>query len=123
MSKRVVWLGVTILLLVFGLLQCNDGDWIIWMPVYFITALFSFGESQNKNLNPWSYTYLFILSIGISIYIPDFIDWIGSGTPSITGAMKAENQYIEFVREFFGLLICFFAMLYVSLKTFARGKR
>jgi len=123
MSRKVVLYILTFLLLAFGLMQYNDRDWMLWMPIYFLTAIFTFGESQNRNWNPWNYLYLLILSIGVSIYVPDFLDWIRGGSPTITGTMKAENQYIEFVREFFGLLICFVAMLYVSLKTFARRKR
>lgn len=120
MNRKVVLYIMTFLLFIFGAVQYNDNDWMIWMPLYFITAFFTFGESKRKNWNPWSYFYLFLLSIGISIYIPDFLAWISGGTPSITGAMKAENQYIEFVREFFGLLICLLAMLYVCIKTFQR---
>ena len=45
-------------------------------------------------------------------YSPDILDWINKGLPSITGSMKAESPFIEFVREFFGLLLCLLTCLY-----------
>ncbi len=111
----IIW---TILLLCFGLMQYNDSDWYIWIPIYFITAFFTFGLSQKKKYIPWCYLYLILLCIGSISYIPEFLNWIKDGAPTITGSMQAETEYVEFVREFFGLLICLVTMIYVSKKSF-----
>ena len=50
--------------------------------------------------------------LGIT-FIPDFIDWIDKGAPSIASEMKATEPHIELVREFGGLLICLAALLFL----------
>ena len=57
--------------------------------------------------------------IGVVIMIPDLIRWLRMGAPSITGSMHAETPYIELTREFFGLVICLLAMLFLLF----RGKK
>jgi len=59
---------------------------------------------------------IFGYSLWVLTYIPDVVNWFSQGTPSITGSMKAESPFIEFVREFFGLLLCLGACIYYARK-------
>jgi len=47
------------------------------------------------------------------IYLPSVIEWLKNHPMSdIAKGMKAEESYIEGSREFFGLLLCSFAILF-----------
>ncbi len=114
--KKAILYFLSILYILFGLLQWNDPDWYVWIPVYFITAAFLFRYTQGKNLNPLAFYFFCVLVIWTLFYIPDWINWIQDGMPSITGSMKAESPYIELIREFFGLLICLIAVTPIAFR-------
>jgi len=48
-----------------------------------------------------------LYGVWMTSYTPELMDWLNEGMPSITGSMQAESPFIEFVREFFGLALCF----------------
>jgi hypothetical protein len=86
------------------LVQYNDPDWYIWIPAYLSVAVIFLLPQKINSLYPKILGIAFF--IWMCAYIPDFIKWINNGLPSITGSMKAENPEIEFMREFFGIIIC-----------------
>ena len=91
---------------VFGLLQINDPDFYIWTPVYLITAYFPFQAFKGSFRSVYALRFAMILFLWLLFYVPQLISLIQDGLPNIAGSMKAESPYIEFVREFFGLVIC-----------------
>lgn len=99
------------LFVVFALVQYNDPDGWIWAIAYANIAII-------LGCPPFIYKKWFVmLSLIIYVvvtlgYIPDFIQWIQIGSPSIAGTMKAENPEIELVREFLGLVICNAALIH-----------
>lgn len=114
------WL-VLILFIIFALLQLNDAGPIPWIIAYswvsFVAAMKLFDR-----IRPAERTILLISLISTLFYLgwaaiwfPDVLHWIELGMPSITGSMSAETPYIEYVREFMGLLICASSMAYLYL--------
>lgn len=98
----------------FGILQFNDPDGWIWAIAYFAVVILIL----LRNVLP-----KYVLKIAVVMYliaflsyIPNLIDWIKEGMPSITGSMNAESPFIEYVREAGGLLIVILALLYYSKK-------
>ena len=85
--------------------QLNDPDWNRWVAAYGVVAFVAvrcyFGGLR------------FIVPLLPAVvlfgwwctYVPEFIQWLSDGMPTITGSMKAEAPHIELTREFFGLLI------------------
>lgn len=63
------------------------------------------------------YLGMLVYFAGIILYIPDIINWAHLGFPSIVGSMEAETPYIELTREFFGLVLCLLAMLFLFVPT------
>jgi hypothetical protein len=53
--------------------------------------------------------------------LPDFINWVKMGAPTITGSMKAESPFVELTREFLGLVICFAGLSFLLWQGY-RGK-
>lgn len=99
---------VFVLCLLFALLQYNDPDPYIWMPVYLYTAALAWlayrGKYYKKAIVAGMifYTlfacYLFLVPDGV-------IDWYAvHGSENLVQSMKATKPWIEYTREFGGLL-------------------
>jgi len=97
----------------FAVVQYNDPDPWLWIVAYlFVTLLFVLQIFQ-KLARPLLLASTILFAIwGIS-FVPDFIDWINKGAPSIASEMKATEPHIELVREFGGLLICLAGLLFL----------
>lgn len=99
--------------LLFAIVQFNDPDPLRWILMYSFVAvcmaLAAFGK-QQRSLN-----WLGILASAAwaVTLVPGFLDWLKMGSPNIAGQMKAENPYIEFTREFLGLITCTIALAWL----------
>lgn len=100
---------IAAIFLLFAALQYNDPDPFIWIPLYAIVGIVFIAKSFTKNL-----LYVIIASYVFYMltYIPDFLQWVKDGTPTITSSMKAGNPEVELMREFFGLFLCIGALWY-----------
>lgn len=111
------------LFLLFALVQYNDPDGLIWGVAYLWVAFCIALPSLYRQ--KWVLmASLIVFLIWTSFYVGDFSDWLSSGTPSITGTMKAETPAVELVREFLGLVLCdlsFVILIYKTLKNKRSG--
>lgn len=98
----------------FGVLQFNDPDGWIWAIAYFAVVILIL----LRNVLPKYMIEIAIVMYLIAFlsYIPNLMDWFDEGMPSITGSMKAESPFIEYVREAGGLLIVILGLLYYRKK-------
>lgn len=103
MIARII---VSILFLLFAIVQLNDPDPWLWVLLYGLTsgiwAWSVFGPVSRKVV----WTGLAIIIIALLSLLPDFINWLQMGMPTITASMKAEAPHIELTREFLGLILC-----------------
>ncbi len=118
-QKTKSWLHYSLIGLfgLFALVQYDDPDWYIWIPIY-ATAIISAVLFLQKNKHAHKLALLsalIIFSYAVR-YVPEVNTWLKMGAPTITGTMKAENAYIENVREFLGLLLTGFANLWYFIK-------
>lgn len=108
---------VAVLFFIFGIVQWNDPDPYVWIAMYFYVGisilLYVFTDLAYYPLLLGAIVTL----IAFLSYVPNVVDWIESGMPSIVGSMQAESKYIELVREFFGLFISFIALIYYFVRT------
>ena len=104
---------LSLLFLSFAAVQYNDPDPWLWIIAYvFIAALFVL-QVIGKLPRPLLLISIVFFGIwGIS-FVPDFMNWIDKGAPSIASEMKATEPHIELVREFGGLLICLAGLLFL----------
>lgn len=107
LSMRYIHLIVSLLFFLFGLVQYNDPDFFIWIPIYLFVVFVSFASFKGLRFIKIVFIGLAILTIWTITYIPSFLTWLQDGMPSVTGTMKAESPYVEHVREFGGLFISF----------------
>ena len=100
------------LFITFAVVQYNDPDPWKWIFLYVLVAAISLMAALDK-YNKWSILLaLAIFAIESVRLYPEFQDWVSDGMPSIVDSMKAESPYIEFVREFLGLVLCFAVMIF-----------
>ena len=97
---------LSILFVLFAIVQYNDPDPWLWIALYLFMALISGLAAANMYPSWVIRGGMLGCVIGLGMLLPDFIDWLNTGAESITQSMKAEQPHIELTREFFGLLIC-----------------
>lgn len=108
---KYIHLTVSLLFFLFGVLQYNDPDFFIWIPIYLFVSFITFASFKGLRFPTISLVVLIMLGIWVATYLPTFVNWVKDGMPSVTGTMKAETPYIEHVREFGGLLVSFITTL------------
>ncbi len=115
----------TFIFIVFAVLQYNDPDPYVWIPIYLYPAFFCFQEARNKKVLKELYQIGFIGFVPYAIYkmfdTNGIIDWIKFHNASgIASTMKAETPWVEESREFFGLAIILIVMAINYKKTFKK---
>lgn len=115
MSKNAR-ITISVIFIIFAVIQWNDPDPHIWIPIYLLVAFAPWAKSLGK----WKNTFLTVLLLGLGLwfgtYLDDLYRWGAAGFPSVTGSMVAENESVELVREAGGLLISLFTVFYVTQK-------
>lgn len=110
---RLTFWILSALFATFAVVQLNDVDPWLWVTYYALLA-FLFAGAALKRFNIYAVgVALLITVIGLVRLLPEFRQWISDDTPSIIGSMKAETPYVEFVREFLGLLMSLLAILFL----------
>jgi hypothetical protein len=110
-----IHLGISLLFILFALVQWNDPDALIWVGMYLLIAGIAFLGYMGK--------FYFWLNLGLTIvllvfmifYLPDIGRWMDEGRPSITDSMQASSPHIELIREFFGILISLVVMIFYNI--------
>jgi hypothetical protein len=107
---KIVHLIIAFLFVLFAYWQLNDPDWPQWVAMYgfvSVTAIYAaFGHPPKW----FSWVGIVVAGIWLATLLPDFINWLRMGSPTITGQMQAESPHVELTREFFGLVICLVAL-------------
>ena len=113
---KTVQIVLSALFVLFAVVQLNDVDPWAWVAFYIYVALLFSLAAAGKYHNYATIGGLAIIVIWMATLLPDFINWVNMGMPTITGSMKAESPHVELTREFLGLLIAGIAVgwLYFS---------
>ena len=109
---KIINILLAIVFLLSAYVQLNDPDPWLWVAIYGLVAGISIAAIFKKYNITLVYIGIAICIIGVGILFPELIDWIKMGTPNIAETMKTDRPYIEFVREFFGLLITLGAFVF-----------
>ena len=105
---------LSILFIIFAVLQYNDPDPFVWIPIYLLAAYLCWRASQGIH-----HRSLYIIAIGIYVIYAIYLVFDKNGVlswasehaaESLVTSMKAEKPWIEETREFGGLLILIIAM-------------
>lgn len=116
-------LTLAFLFFLFAGLQFNDPDPLPWMISYTAVATLCSLAAFGGHFKWVTIAVAVPLIIWLLALLPGVIGWIGSGMPSLTGAMKAETPYIEETREFGGLIMAIGALLHLWRLALREEKR
>ncbi|GAA4234524.1 hypothetical protein GCM10022291_14140 [Postechiella marina] len=116
-SKSITNYILFIVFLLFAIIQLNDPDGILWFSIYFYVALICL----ISNFKPIPKLILLATIIGLLIYsafhFTLFVDYLHTeNKKEIFGEMIYEKPYLEGTREFLGLLIAAFGVIYQTKK-------
>ena len=100
----------SIVFILFAVVQYNDPDPFLWVPIYLYPALLCFLKFIQKPIPSLAYWAGFLVFGVYAIYkmfdTNGIINWVQFHNASnIVSTMKAEKPWIEESREFFGLVI------------------
>ena len=109
-----------------AVLQYNDPDPYLWIPIYLYGAVLCWLAFRNK-FYPGAYLLGIVLYTIYAVYkVFDkngVLDWINKHrAENIAETMKAEKPWIEESREFFGLVILIIVLLINYIYTKRRKK-
>lgn len=112
------WLNglVALIFLLFAALQYNDPDPIRWMMVYGGVAMVYSLAIFGKYSRPIGWVGIAAIVVWMGLLLPEFLNWVKIGSPNIARQMKAETPYIEFTREFLGLLLAGLALVWLQFR-------
>jgi hypothetical protein len=115
MLAKFVNIILAVLFAVAAVLQYNDPDPWVWIPIYLFAAIMC-AQAARLHFYPRLYVAgIIILSLYAAyLFFADegVLDWIGKhNSDNIAETMKATKPWIEQTREFFGVLIIIVALL------------
>ena len=111
--RKILNLVLFILFSLFAVIQLNDPDPIHWFLIYGGVAVLSL----MANFVNIPKVFIWVLIGGLIIYsgfhLSYFIDWLQiDHKEELFGEMVYEKPYLEGTREFLGLLLAIFALLF-----------
>jgi len=122
--KRFNQLFVFIFIL-FAVVQYNDPDPYLWVPIYLFPAVLCFlatREKFYKNAYTGGFIFFSLYAVYKLLDQNGVIDWMRfHDAANIAATMKAEQPWIEKSREFFGLAIILI-VLFINYKKFTKTK-
>ena len=112
---KVVNISFAVIFILFALLQYNDPDPYLWIPIYGYAAIVCMLNAGNK-YDRFAHIAGIIFCIGFGIkqlFVRDgVLDWIRRyDTENLVQSMKATKPWIENTREFGGLIIIVLVLL------------
>lgn len=113
MGKKILLWVLAILFLLFAFFQWNDPDSLRWIIYYLLIATMCFATIFRRNKSIYLYALLVFSIIWMLTLLPNSIQWMQDGMPTIVDEMKASSSYIELVREFLGLLISIIVLAFL----------
>jgi hypothetical protein len=109
---KILNIVLSVLFFSFVIVQYNDPDPLLWMMIYGVVTVVC-------ALAAFKRYYIWLILAGLAICgfelmttLPEFINWINMGMPNIARTMKAETPFVEYTREFLGLVLCIITLVF-----------
>lgn len=103
--KKAFAIGFGILFLLFAILQYNDPDPQVWIPIYALAAMACFMALTTIG-KPWFYGLMAVIYAGAAVF-----QWPPVFEGFVLNEMGMKTVNIELAREAGGLAICAVVMV------------
>lgn len=111
--EKIINYILFIIFVLFAAIQLNDPDGILWFSIYFFVALICLVANFRAIPKLILITTIIGLLIYSAFHFSLFIEYMQTeNKEEIFGAMVYEKPYLEGTREFLGLLIAAFGVIY-----------
>jgi hypothetical protein len=122
MLLKIFHIFFTVIFLLFAAVQYNDPDAPVWIPIYLYPAVLCVLAYRGKYNLYLPVAGIMVYSACAGMLFPGVANWYSNhGAENIAQSMHAEKPYIEKTREFFGVLICLAAMVYLFIRAARRS--
>ena len=111
---------LAVLFVLFAVVQINDPDPWAWVALYLYVGVLFALAAFGRVFRPAMLVGMAACLVWLALLLPEFINWVNMGMPTITGSMTAEEPHIEYTREFLGLFISMGALGFLYYKTKAK---
>jgi hypothetical protein len=112
-TKRNINIFLFVLFALFGLVQINDPDPVIWVTLYFVVAAICLISNYRKIPRALILIVGTLLLVYAGFHFSLFIDYLQNEDKSeLFGEMVYEKPYLEGTREFLGLALAAAGILY-----------
>lgn len=106
---------LSVLFFSFAILQYNDSDFYIWIPIYLSVSVLCFLAARKK-FYPRTYYVVtaiyFLYAVWKFLQTDGVLSWeLEHEGENLAQSMEAKKPWIENTREFFGLVISIFSIL------------
>jgi len=110
--KRAYHSVAAALLLVMAAIQFNDPDPIYWVTVYAVAAIIPIGQLIGRRFPALWTLVMGMIIAGLLMSLPGFWNYLTADDfLSITREMLGDKPYVEYGREFLGLMIAALLLL------------
>ena len=118
MTKKTINIVLSIIFILFAVVQLNDPDGIIWFVIYFVVAAICFYSNFKSIPKPILSIIVLALLEYCGFHLSLFIDYLQTDhKEELFGEMVYEKPYLEGTREFLGLLLAALGVMYQLKKT------
>ncbi len=112
-KKKTINYILFIVFVFFAVLQLNDPDGVLWFSVYLIVSGVCLLNNFINIPKPLIILIIVLLLVYSAFHFSLFIDYLKTeNKEEIFGEMVYEKPYLEGTREFIGLLIAAFGVMY-----------
>lgn len=120
---NIIHISVSLAFLYVAFLQLNDPDPLYWVVVYILVAFVPIRRLLRKSLAKYGIFTLGLIGAGILMSGPGFLAYMVSHDyASLVGNMTMHKPYVEFAREFLGLIIAATGVIYYTFFSKRSGK-
>ncbi len=114
---KIIKVILAVLFGIFAIVQYNDPDPWLWIAIYGIVSVLFI-----LNITGWYNRTVIIVLLLIAfaysfVYLPGVIEYFKLGEPGVlVESMQAKKPYIEETREYGGMWLIIFALLFLLFK-------
>ncbi|MGA9269133.1 MAG: transmembrane 220 family protein [Lutimonas sp.] len=113
-TRTVINIFLSLVFILFAIVQLNDPDPIIWFSIYLLTAVLCAVSIFRKIPLVLLYGFGLILLFYAAMHLEFAIEWILSEDKrELFDEMQKDKYYLEGTREFLGLLIALAALVFL----------